>query len=396
MNVGIDRISFYTPSYYLDLRTLAAARSAGPEQAELLAEKYRKGLGQERMAMPPPDEDIVTMGASATLPVARADGLDGVELLIFATESGVDQSKAAAMYVHGLLDFPSRCRAVEMKEACYAGTAALQLAASWVARHPAKRAMVVAADIARYELRSPGEPTQGAGAVAMLVTAQPRVLALDPESGYHADDVMDFWRPNYRDEALVDGQYSTRVYLESLLHAWAHYREASGRDYGDFARFCYHLPFTRMAEKAQVRLAKAAGRADAGIEEAHRLTGDSLRYNRVTGNTYAASLYEGLASLLDHCPEDLGGQRLALYSYGSGCMAEFFSGVVQPGYRAHLFTEAHHRMIEGRTALEYQQYEDMFQLALPRDGGEHAFAQYRTGPFRLAGMSQHKRIYEAV
>ena len=213
MNVGIDRISFYTPSYYLDLRTLAAARSAGPEQAELLAEKYRKGLGQERMAMPPPDEDIVTMGASAALPVARADGLDGVELLIFATESGVDQSKAAAMYVHGLLDFPSRCRAVEMKEACYAGTAALQLAASWVARHPAKRAMVVAADIARYELRSPGEPTQGAGAVAMLVTAQPRVLALDPESGYHADDVMDFWRPNYRDEALVDGQYSTRVWL---------------------------------------------------------------------------------------------------------------------------------------------------------------------------------------
>ena len=138
------------------------------------------------------------------------------------------------------------------------------------------------------------------------------------------------------------------------------------------------------------------GQADAGIEEAHRLTGDSLRYNRVTGNTYAASLYEGLASLLDHCPEDLGGQRLALYSYGSGCMAEFFSGVVQPDYRAHLFTEAHHRMIEGRTALEYQQYEDMFQLALPRDGGEHAFAQYRTGPFRLAGMSQHKRIYEAV
>jgi len=53
-------------------------------------------------------------------------------------------------------------------------------------------------------------------------------------------------------------------------------------------------------------------------------------------------------------------------------------------------------MLESRTELEYQQYEDIFQLALPKDGGEHAFAQYRTGAFRFAGMSQHKRIYEAL
>jgi hydroxymethylglutaryl-CoA synthase len=52
--------------------------------------------------------------------------------------------------------------------------------------------------------------------------------------------------------------------------------------------------------------------------------------------------------------------------------------------------------MEGRTELEYQQYEDIFQLGVPKDGGEHAFAQYRTGPFRLAGIGQHKRIYESV
>ncbi len=387
--VGIDALSFYAPRYVLDLQVLAEVRGVD-------AHKFSSGLGQERMAVPPPDEDIVTMGASAALPLVREADPSRLQLLLFATESGIDQSKAAALFVHGLLDLPARCRAVEMKEACYAGTAALQLAADWVARRPDREALVIAADVARYDLRSPGEPTQGAGAVAFRVTANPRLVALDPEAGLHAEDVMDFWRPNYRDEALVDGQYSTRVYLSSLLKAWEHYREVSGRSYGDFARFCYHLPFTRMAEKAQARLARASHAAEPDAARLAELVGDSLHYNRDTGNTYAASLYEGLASLLDHSGDDLGGRRLAFFSYGSGCMAEFFSGVAVPGYRAHVRGAAHREMLDTRTELEYQQYEDMFQLALPKDGGEHAFAQYRTGPFRLAGVSQHKRIYEAL
>lgn len=387
--VGIDAIRFYTPAYALDLPALARARGVD-------ADKFLLGLGQEQMSMPPPDEDVVTMAASAAQPLIERDGADGLELLLFATETGVDQSKAAALFVHGLLELPARCRAIELKEACYAATAGLQLAAAWVAAHPGKRALIVAADIARYELRSPGEPTQGAGAVAMIVSAHPRLLALDPEAGYHAEDVMDFWRPNYRNEALVDGQYSTRVYLSSLLSAWDRYREASGRTLDDFAHCCFHLPFTRMAEKALQRLWRHEKRGELTSDElAHRL-GGALAYNRRTGNTYAASLYEGLCSLLDHAPDSLGGRRVSLFSYGSGCMAEFFSGVVTPGFRSALFAGEHQAMLDGRTMLEVAQYEDMFNLALPADGGEHVFAQYRTGPFRLAGMSQHRRLYEAL
>ncbi len=389
MNVGIDRLSFYTPSYFLDLHKLAAVRGVDKD-------KYVLGLGQERMAVPPPDEDVVTMAASAALPIVESGGAGDLDLLVFATETGVDQSKAAALFVHGLLDLPASCRAIEMKEACYAATAALQLACAWVAAHPDRSALILGADIARYDLRSPGEPTQGAGAIAMRVSANPRILAIDPEHGVHAEDVMDFWRPNYREEALVDGQYSTRVYLASLVSAWERYRAASGRGLDAFRRQCYHLPFTRMAEKAQARLHRAAGLPAPTPDDLQRIIGESLGYNRNTGNTYAASLYEGLACLFDTCPEDLGGARLGLYSYGSGCMAEFFSGVVQPGYRDALFTARHRAMFDARIELDYQQYEDIFQLALPKDGGEHAFAQYRTGAFRFAGMSQHKRIYEAL
>jgi len=389
MNVGVDLISFQTSQYFLDLATLAQVRGVP-------VDKFPDGLGQERMAVPPPDEDIVTLAASAAQPLLAQTNPADIELLLFGTESGVDQSKAASLFVHGLLGLPKRCRAIELKEACYSATAALHLAAAWIQQHPTKKALVLAADIARYDLASPGEPTQGCGAVAMLVSTNPRVLALDPETGFHAENVMDFWRPNYRTEALVDGKYSTLVYLSTLVDAWRQYKALSSRGLDAFARNCFHLPFTRLAEKAYVRLCREEKTPEPSAEELHRRVGSSLLYNRQTGNTYTASLYEGLASLLDNDSEDLGGQRIGLFSYGSGCMAEFFSGVVQPGYRQQLFAERHHQMLAGRTELTYRQYEDIFRYVIPDDGGDHLLAPYRTGAFRLKDVRKHVRCYETT
>jgi len=388
MKAGIDLISFYTPHYYLDLHTLADQR--GVEK-----NKFYIGIGQEKMAVPPPDEDIVTMAASAAKRIIDQIDPNDIEMLLFATESAVDQSKAAALFLHGLLGLPTRCRAVELKEACYSATAAIQMAVSWVLTHPKKKVLVVGSDIARYDLSSPGEPTQGAGAVAVLISTEPRILALDPENGLYAADVMDFWRPNYRDEALVDGKYSMRVYISALEEAWRQYAEMSGRKFEDLFRFCYHLPFTKMAEKAHARLVRAAGADRLSPEQIEIQIGESLKYNRITGNTYTASLYEGICSLLDHSVESLENKRIALFSYGSGCMGEFFSGMIQPGYKDHLFTADHQKLLDKRAELTYQQYEDIFQLGFPTDGGDHTFAQYRTGSFRLAGVAQHKRIYES-
>lgn len=386
MNIGIDAISFYTSRYYLDLKTLAEARGTDYN-------KYAIGLGQEKMAIPPPDEDIVTMAANAAKPIIEREDLSNLEMLLFATESGVDQSKAGGIFVHGLLNLPKRCRTVELKEACYGQTAGLQLALAMVARNPTTKVLVIGTDIARYELASPGEPTQGCGAVAMLIGANPRLVVMDKEAGMFTDDVMDFWRPNYRDQAVVDGKYSTRVYLGALLETWKQYAERSSRTYHDIDRFCYHLPFTKIAVKAQERLAKHNNVTISEVE-AEALLDDALKYNRITGNSYSASLYVGLNSLLDTSAADLGGKRIGFYSYGSGCVAEYFSGMVQPGYRQHIRAAEHKEMLNNRTELTFQQYEDIFNLRFPTDGGDHTFAQYRTGAFRLAGVSQHRRLYE--
>ena len=388
MKIGIDRISFHTSNYFVDLKTLAEARSVD-------ADKYYLGIGQEKMGIPPPDEDVVTLAASAAYPLAQAGELDDVELLLFATESGIDQSKAAGIYVHGLLDMPSRCRVLELKQACYSATGGLQLAIGFVARNPGKKALVIASDIARYELGSPGEATQGCGAVAMLVSAEPRLVAIDPECGYHTEDVMDFWRPNYRSEALVDGKYSTMVYIHVLQEAWKQYAAASGRKLSDFDRFCYHIPFTRMAEKAHRKLARKLREPvdDAKLEA---LLADSLRYSRIVGNCYAGSMYLGLVSLLETAEDELSGDRIGFYSYGSGCVGEFFSGTVLAGYRDFLFSDRHRNLLDNRVELTYQQYEDIFNYGVPTDGGEYAFPQYKTGPFRFSGISQHKREYESL
>ena len=58
VNVGIDTIAVYTPRYALDLAVLAAARGID-------ADKFYVGLGQHKMSVPPPGEDIVTMAANA-------------------------------------------------------------------------------------------------------------------------------------------------------------------------------------------------------------------------------------------------------------------------------------------------------------------------------------------
>jgi len=384
MNIGIDQISFYTSQYFLDLRTLAEARGVD-------SDKYVIGIGQSKMGIPPPDEDVVTMAASAAFQLKEKGALDGVETLLFATESAIDQSKAAGLFAHSLLGLPSRCRVVELKQACYSATVALRMAMGLVAMRPQSKVLVIASDIARYELGSPGESTQGCGAVAFTVSADPRLLNIDPEAGFYADDVMDFWRPNYLSEALVDGKFSTLVYIKALKAAWKQYAEESGRSLDDFARFCYHIPFTRMAAKAHQKLAR--GISDEDLE---KVIGESLIYNREAGNCYSASLYVGMTSLLDNASENLSGKRIGLYSYGSGCVGEFFSGTVQPGYRAALLTKPHQKLLSDRAELTFQQYEDIYHYGIPTDGGKHNFPQYCTGPFRFAGVDAHKRIYETA
>ncbi|MCP4596954.1 hydroxymethylglutaryl-CoA synthase [Neptuniibacter sp.] len=385
MSVGIDEISFYTSNYFLDLRTLA-------EVQQIESEKYYQGIGQEKMSMAAPDEDVVTMAANAAHPLIERVGADSVSTLMFATETGVDQSKAAGVYVHRLLGLNANCRVVELKQACYSATAAIQMACALVARQPEKKVLVIASDIARYDLDTSGEATQGCGAVAMLISANPRLIEIDPEVGNYTEDVMDFWRPNYRSTALVDGKYSTKIYLKSLKKTWENFVEVSALAFHDFSHFCYHLPFSRMAEKAHKHLAKI-NKAGLTLEQVEQQVEDTLHYNRIIGNSYTASMYIGLTSLLENCKQNLAGKKVGFFSYGSGCVAEFFSGTVVAGYEKCLHTLNHKSMLDARQEVSYDEYLQLYRYPDPKDGEHHDIPAGTTGRFRLAAISGHKREY---
>ncbi len=181
MKIGIDALGLAVPDGYLDLADLARAR--GVPEAKLTG-----GLGTLAMAVPTPDEDTVTLAARAAKDALARGGVDpsSIGLCVVGTETAVDHSKPVASFVQGLVGLPSSCRVFEAKHACFGGTAGLMTALDWIGagRARGKKALVVCADIARYGLGTPGEPTQGAGAVAMLISENPRLVDLEVSDGF--------------------------------------------------------------------------------------------------------------------------------------------------------------------------------------------------------------------
>ena len=398
MSVGIEHLYTYAPQYALPLTALAEARGVAPE-------KLTRGLGVQAMAVPPACEDVVTLAATAGARCLRAAGVDPREigLLVVATETGVDHSKPVGIFVHELLGVGPHCRVYEVKHACYGGTAALMTAADWVraSRGKARRALVVAADIARYALGSPGEPTQGAGAVALLVGPEPRALFLSEDSGVHAANVYDFWRPLARRVALVDGKFSIDCYLDALAGAFKSYRDlerpalADGEGLVDrLARVLYHTPFPKMASKAHRRLLEVdRGQiADEAFEASYaELVAPGLAGVSQIGNTYTASLYVCLASILESEGRTLAGRRIGLFSYGSGCCAEFFTGTVPAG-AASLGATGVRESLARRTLVDVPTYEQLL-----REGEQGGVPpQGFTGDFVFQGVRDDRRRYASA
>lgn len=383
MEIGIDKMAFATTSEYIDLAELAKVRGVDPN-------KYLIGIGQSEQAVLPPTQDIVTLGATAADKLLNERDRERIDTVIVATESGIDNSKASAIYVKHLLNLDDYVRTVEVKEACYSATAAIQFARGLVALNPQKAVLVIAADVARYGLKTAGEVTQGAGAVAMLIAASPRVLAIESTSVAYSQDVMDFWRPLYATEAMVDGKYSTNVYIDFFKHTLNRYEKLTNRKLDDFAALAFHLPFTKMGKKA---LEAVLGERD--DETAWRLRKALLasqNYSRRVGNLYTGSLYLGLMSLLQNDDDLKPGQRIGLFSYGSGAEGEFYSGILQPDYQDYLSNVAGD--LSERQLISIAAYEQQFndQLGMNPDDVEYDISA-DPARFVLAGQKNHQRQY---
>ena len=360
MEVGIDAINAYVGKAFLDVRTLFQARGLDLERFPNL-QMYRKAVGL-------PCEDPVTNAVNAAKPIIDAlssEQKDRIELVIAATESALDFGKSLSTYIHDYLGLSRNCRLFEVKQACYGGTAALQMASSYVqaSPYPGTRALVIATDTARAAAKGTyAEPSQGVGAVAMLVSQDPEVMVLDfGANGLYGYEVMDTCRPTAEIET-GDPDISLLSYLDCLENSFINYQsKVEGADFlTTFDYLAFHTPFAGMVIGAHRKMMRKYGKLP--IKEIEldfkKRVHPSLQYCVQVGNVYSATLYLALCGLIDS-GEFSEGKRVGLFSYGSGCSSEFYSGVLSQRSKQKLQSMSLNRAIEDRCELNMAQYDDI-------------------------------------
>lgn len=404
------------PKIYVDAEDMAKARSIDPS-------KITKGLGIEKLSIPDAHEDAATMAAMAALKLMERNDLKprDIDFIHVATESGPDAAKPISCYVQGMLEQTygdgtfDHVGAPETKFACVGATYAMidrlaYIASGW---NKSKCSIVVGTDVAMYELNSPGEPTQGAAAVALLLKEDPHLMVYEPEfTGFGTVNDRDFFRPIERTTAVVNGQYSVGCYLRDMRIAADAYkknmllsgtlRSPDESLIGKTDLISFHSPFPKMVQYAFAsflihdwrnlpiwgKIIKEIGPEPARegltdvefyisegykefrkrfttteefIKEYEEKVADSLTALSLLGNSYTASVWLGAVSHFETRKDNLEGKRFGIGSYGSGSSAIVCSFIVQPEYKEVAGKLELMRQLSERQKIPMNLYEDLHE-----------------------------------
>ena len=291
--IGIDAISYYVPSIYLSIEKLSEYRN-------LDYQKLNKGLGLEKMAIADSDEDPSSFAANALIMLFEKNNINPNDIgrIYMGTESALDASKPSATYATDLVEnyFAKRfgercfknCDIADLTFACIGGVDALQNTIDWISNNPGKKAIVVSSDLSKYELNSSGEYTQGAGAIALLISENPSLISIDNVWGVATKSENDFFKPRrtfskkelideiisglelkissadfekifsksvfwdnnselievFKEEPVFDGQFSNECYVNRMREAFVHFEQNKKTDFlNEWDHIIFHLPY---------------------------------------------------------------------------------------------------------------------------------------------------------
>jgi hydroxymethylglutaryl-CoA synthase len=414
--VGIEALYVYSPGFYVDNAELAIARGKDPKH-------FTEGVGIKTFAVAPPNEDQASMAATAAYRLMEKNGIKTNEVFRIdtPTESSLDGSRALVSDVIGMLEDVygrgslSHVLGYEQKFACVSGIERLLDTSAWFAAgwNTRRYALILATDVARYNLNSGEEPTQGAAAAALLVGKEAKALEIVPGELGSAlrNEKRDFKKPGGRTVAMVDGARSYASYLSEMKEAWLNF-EASVRrlglikigadqsilDYID--RAIYHNPHKKMVISAyasllihewrsiprwneiEAQIGPEPSRAGMGdleyymsdaykeyrrkfmktkqfVDNFERHIGSSIIAPELVGNSYSVSVFVGLDSLLENDSQDLAGKTVVLCGYGSGSHAVIQGSRVPEGYRDVARKLDLMEQLAARKKLSIQEYEDI-------------------------------------
>lgn len=365
-NVGIHAIELIFPAQYVDQKELE-------EYDGVSSGKYTIGLGQQKMGFCTDREDIHSLCLTVVNRLMERHRLQPSDIgrLEVGTETIIDKSKSVKSVLmqlfepYGVTDIEG----IDTTNACYGGTAALFNAISWVesSAYNGRYALVVAGDIAVYAKGS-ARPTGGAGAVAILVGPNAPLVFDRGVRGTHIKHAYDFYKPDLTSEyPTVDGKLSIQCYISALDKCYQLYCKNVAKkhqqhvDLNYFDAVLFHSPFCKLVQKSLARIAlndylqtpiserseKYPGLEafnntvleesyfDRDVEKAflafskdifNKKTSPSLLIPSQVGNMYTPSVYSGLVSfLISRKSQELAGNKIGLFSYGSGLAATFFS-----------------------------------------------------------------------
>jgi polyketide biosynthesis 3-hydroxy-3-methylglutaryl-CoA synthase-like enzyme PksG len=175
---------------------------------------------------------------------------------------------------------------------------------------------------------------------------------------------MDTCRPT-GDLETGDPDLSLLSYLDCLTESYANYcRQVSGVSVREtFQHLAFHTPFAGMVKGAHRKLLRTHTDLDRPAIEADykQRVEPSLTYAVRVGNTYSASLYLALCSLIDGVALDHPA-RVGLFSYGSGCSSEFFSGVIGPSGKRRVAALDLTGQLDRRHILDVETYDKLLNL----------------------------------
>ena len=300
-SVGIDAIDYYIPNLFVDMQDLSLAR-------DIPYEKLSQGLGLKKMSIPDSNEDTASLAANALLELITKNKINPSDIgrIYLGTETGLDSSKPISSYVIEIVEdllsekFGSRsfknCDIVDLTFACIGGVDALENCIDWVKGGSKRKAIVIATDIAKYHLGSTGEYTQGAGALSLLITENPKMISISNIWGVASKGIGDFFKPRrifnkkdifkeaaslmgtnpsdeevleilanngskfwnssnkkievYKEEPVYEGQFSNESYQERIYEALDHFKNQKNINFlTEWAFLIFHLPYAYHGRK---------------------------------------------------------------------------------------------------------------------------------------------------
>lgn len=292
MSAGIVGYGVYIPKYRINRAFIGKAWST-------------RGSGENSVNYH--DEDVITMGAEASLNAINHAGIDcssELKAIYLGTDSSPHIEHSSIGIISEVLRTKEEIDLADFTASPRASFAALKACRDAVDAKRIKCGLVIGSEARSVSPGSPEELNSGDGAAALLLGAHDTIADIEEVYTY-SSSIVDRWRGA---GSPYQQEYEPRFtrdygYHRHILKAEKVILERLGAGIGDFQHVVLQQPDARMVKKAI---------------KAMKLTPDQTAagdlFGRL-GDLGAASVFMGLAAVLDRAKP---GERILALTYGSG------------------------------------------------------------------------------